>query len=295
MNQPASWRDLAAQAHPGTATGPSPAVTWRGLAGQAAAPSVAGADPASTHPAPAAAPGATPPGAPPPPAPTAPPGWTWDPARGWTGPPPEPPAQPAPVNEPLTAPNLTGPDAQPVQGWDDPAAQGLSPATPHQYAPSSSAPEDPAEAAAALGMHIAGAGGAATDVDVNQLYAHIKRLEEQFASLQQSQAHVQAPEVVKYATALADHLQAKADANPVVNADPDHTWYPALVKAAQLVNGAEQAIATGTGHSELVTLAKDVAGWVRQHARRFPAIDYDYVLQLAEETAGAAVKAASFL
>jgi hypothetical protein len=177
-------------------------------------------------------------------------------------------------------------------GWDSPAAAGVTPLTPQTTAPSSAPPGDPAEASAAVGMRLAAAGAAATDVDTGALLRMIQGLQAQVAALNAERSAAAAPDVVKYATAYADHLQAKADAHPVINADPDHTYLSGLRGAAHLVNAAEQAAATGTGHDRLVTLAKDGAAWVRAHARHFPAIDYDYLLQLAEEVAAAAVKAA---
>jgi len=215
---------------------------------------------------------------------------------GWAEVPWSPPAPPqaAPQAPPQAAPADPAAPLTGATAWDLAAQHGVTAATP-QPTGQGTAPPDPAEASAALGMSIAGAGGAATDVDAGQLLAYIRRLEARFEQLQQAQAVQQAPEVVTYATALADHLQAKADANPVVNADADHTYYPALVQAAQLVNAARATAQTGQGHEQLVTLAKNVAGWVRLHARKFPAIDYEYILQLAEETAGAAVKLGSIV
>jgi hypothetical protein len=201
---------------------------------------------------------------------------------------PPPAAPPAPA--PAPAPD---PAAAPVVGdggWEAGAAAGASPLTPQATAPSSAPPGDPADAAAAVGARIAAAGAAATDVDIEAMFRSIKSLEAQVAQLTAERVQAQAPEVVKYATAFADHLQAKADAHPVINADLDHTFIPALRHAAKLVNAAEQVAATGAGHAELVSLAKDAEGWVRAHARRFPAIDYDYILQLAEEVGSAAVK-----
>jgi hypothetical protein len=112
-------------------------------------------------------------------------------------------------------------------------------------------------------------------------------------ALTQAGVAASAPPLVRYATAAADHLQAKADAHPVINADPDDTFIPALKSAAQLVNGAEYVAASGAGHEQLVSLAKDAEAWVKAHARRFPQIDYDYILQLLGEVGSAAVKLAT--
>jgi phosphohistidine swiveling domain-containing protein len=139
-------------------------------------------------------------------------------------------------------------------------------------------------------MRLAASGAAATDVDPAALLRQMQALQAQVDALTAAKVQDKAPEVVRYATALADHLQAKADAHPTINADPDHTFIPALHKVAQLVNAAEGVVAHSTGHDHVITLAKDVGAWVSAHARKFPAIDYDYLLQLAEEAAGAAAK-----
>lgn len=194
-------------------------------------------------------------------------------------PPPQAPASPGPA-----------PAEQGAQAWQAAAGLGVGPATPAPTVPSSAPPGDTAEAGAELGMRLAASGAAATDVNTAELLQMIRGLQAQVEQLTATQNAATAPEVVKYATAFADHLQAKADAHPVINADPDHTYIPALQKAAQLVNAAENVAASGSGHDNLVTLAKDAAGWVRLHARKFPAIDYEYIAQLAEEVGSAAAK-----
>jgi hypothetical protein len=178
-------------------------------------------------------------------------------------------------------------------GWQVPAAAQASPLTPQATAPSSAPPGDPAEASAEVGMRIAAAGATPTDVDTRALLAQLQALQARVDTLTQANVAAAAPPLVRYATAFADHLQAKADAHPTINADPDNTFIPALRSAAQLVNGAEYVAASGAGHEQLVNLAKDAGAWVKAHARRFPQIDYDYILQLAEEVGSAAVKLAT--
>src|SRR6185437_3324321 len=165
-------------------------------------------------------------------------------------------------------------------GWEQPAAAEASPLPPQPTAPSPAPVEDPGEANAAVGMRLAASGAAATDVDTAALLQMIQGLQRQVEQLNAERAVASAPDVVKYATAYADHLQAKADAHPAINADPDHTFITGLRGAAQLVNAAESVVATGAGHDHLVTLAKDAGAWIKAHARRFPAIDYDYLAQL---------------
>src|SRR5215469_14629254 len=221
MNQPTTWRDLAASATgPGAQGGPQGPVTWRDLAHT----DPAGGAPASSQPPAAPAPA--------PAAPPLPPGWgvvpgphgepvyvppaaqQWAPPAaqpgGWAEAPWSPPAPPqaAPQAPPQAAPADPAAPLTGATAWDLAAQHGVTAATP-QPTGQGTAPPDPAEASAALGMSIAGAGGAATDVDAGQLLAYIRRLEARFEQLQQAQAVQQAPEVVTYATALADHLQAK--------------------------------------------------------------------------------------
>lgn len=202
-----------------------------------------------------------------------------------------PPDQPAP---PVTAPDeaIGGTPAPPAAGdpWATAAQLGATPLTPQPTAPQPAPATDPAEASAAVGMRLAQSGAAATDVDIEALLRTVQGLQAQVEQLTAERVSASAPDVVKYATAFADHLQAKADGHPVINADPDHTFITGLRHAAQLVNTAESVVASGSGHDHLVTLAKDAGAWITAHARRFPAIDYDYLGQLAEEVASAAVK-----
>lgn len=265
-----TWRDLAAGAQPfipaaPVAGVPAPTPNWRDLAQPAPQPPVQQPVQPPAYPAGYPQPGY-------PPQPQAPQPYPW---------PPQPPAAPG-------APGQGAAGAQ--QAWQAAQPYGATPLTPQPTAPSPAPPGDPAQAAAAVGMRLAQAGAAATDVDTGALLAMIQQLQAQMAQMTAAQGSTGGPDVVKFATAFADHLQAKADAHPVINADPTDTYIPALQKAAELVNTAHQVAATGQGHEGLVNLAREAVQWTAAHARKFPAIDYDYILELGHEVASAAAK-----
>lgn len=162
---------------------------------------------------------------------------------------------------------------------------------------------DVAESGAALGMHALAAGAEAAEVDTAAMLRAIKALQSQVASLEAEKRLTSAPQVVRYAQALHDHLAVKAAQHPTVQADPDHTYGQAphedgqggrgvLGATGRLVAAAEAAAETGNPGT-ITTDAGKVATWVQRHARRFPHIDYGYVLELAEDVAGAAAKLAA--
>ena len=187
-------------------------------------------------------------------------------------------------------------------------SQAAPPPGPHQFTPDELAAArqqlidqgelDPATARdsvvedqAGLGARVLQSGAEADEVDPSELLAAIRGLQAQVDQLNREKKLSQAPDVVKYATALHDHLTAKALANPVINADPDHGYGPVLEQTASLKDAA--ADAADNGHPGPVEdLAGKVGKWVSAHARRFPQIDYSYVLDLAEDVATAASKLA---
>lgn len=154
------------------------------------------------------------------------------------------------------------------------------------------APAAPAADSSELGMQALAAGAQAGEVDPHELLAMLKAQQARIDQLMAEKKLADAPEIVKYSTALADHLQVKADANPVLHADPDHTWNPALELAAQLVNASQEAAKTGQPGS-LPELIGKVRTWVGRHQRKFPAIDYGYIQDLADEAEAAAGKLAA--
>lgn len=148
-----------------------------------------------------------------------------------------------------------------------------------------------AEDQADLGARVLQSGAEADEVDAADLLAAIRGLQSQVDALNREKRLSQAPDVVKYATALNDHLTAKALSNPTINADPDHGYGPVLEQTATLKDAA--ADAAGSGHpGQVEDLAGKIGKWVSAHARRFPQVDYSYVLDLAEDVATAASKLA---
>lgn len=192
-------------------------------------------------------------------------------------------------------------------GFFDPAPQTPAPAeAPHEFTP------DQLEAArqqliaqgadlgqrdtpvdsAGLGMQALAAGAEPAEVDADALLRMLQAQQSQINALLAEKKLANAPEVVKYATALADHLQARADQNPAIHADPDHTWMPALEQAATLVNAANDAASSGEP-GPVMDVVAGLEKWMATHARRFPALDYGYLIDLAGEVAGAAAKLAA--
>jgi hypothetical protein len=144
-----------------------------------------------------------------------------------------------------------------------------------------------------LGVQAVMDGAQADEVDTASLLRQIKALQARTDALEREKALATAPDVVKYATALADHLQVLADGHPVIHADPDHTWMPVLEHAASLVNAASDA-AAGTGDPAAVTQHLDaIRQFIDRHARRHPAIDYGYHRDLLDEAGDAAAKLAA--
>jgi hypothetical protein len=148
-----------------------------------------------------------------------------------------------------------------------------------------------------LGAQAVAAGAEATEVDAGGLLAQIRALTDRVNQMESDKRKAEAPAVVRYATALRDHLALKADAHPATQADPDHSWgkLPAqdghggagvLGAVSQLVTHAEAAAESGHAGN----LGKEVGAvesWVNRHAKRFPHIDYSYILDLAGEAAQA--------
>lgn len=179
-----------------------------------------------------------------------------------------------------------------VQAWQRAADLGASPATPQGVEAPAADPGNPE-----LAMQIAARQQAAglppsTEVDANALLAQIQRLQASVEALEAEKRASNAPEVLTLATAAADHLQAKADANPVIHADPDYTWHPVLEKAVALTGQAQAAADTGdTAHLERI--AADIGDWVAAHAKRFPSLDYSVITDLLDRTVTAARKLAA--
>lgn len=163
------------------------------------------------------------------------------------------------------------------------AAQGET------FAPVTAAPAaDQSE----LGMQALADGAQADEIDPAELLRSIQALQAQVSRLEAEKRTAQAPDVVKYADAIAGHLQALADANPVIHADPDHTLMPMLEHAAAAVNAAHDAADSGDPapvHDQLDQLDRLVA----RHQRRFPGLHFGYVRDLLDEARDSAHKLAA--
>jgi hypothetical protein len=154
-----------------------------------------------------------------------------------------------------------------------------------------------------LGRAAVAAGAEAADVDANELLASIRALQNRVNLLEAEKRAASAPAVVRYAEAIRDHLATKAAQHPAVQADPDHSYgklpdasgaggLGVLGAASHLAVTAAQAADSGKPGSFGTELGHIVT-WVQRHARRFPAIDHGYILELAEEAALAATKLAA--
>ena len=148
----------------------------------------------------------------------------------------------------------------------------------------------PQASAEDLGVAAMAAGAQPGEVDAGALLRQIQALQGRLEVLEQEKRADQAPAVVTYGQALADHVIAKVNAHPHLAGDPDNPIGVGADLAGRVLEaaqGAEQDPDAVVAHID--TLER----WVRAHARKFPHIDWGYVLELAGETAAAAVKLAA--
>jgi hypothetical protein len=138
-----------------------------------------------------------------------------------------------------------------------------------------------------MGAALVDAGAQAAAVDPNELLALIRGMQARIDGLEREKKLAAAPQLTRLATAVHDHLAAKAAANPVIHGDPDRTWRPALDIAGELVGAAKSATESGDA-GKISDYLGSLFAWVTAHAKAFPALDYGYVLILLEETAAAA-------
>lgn len=148
---------------------------------------------------------------------------------------------------------------------------------------------------AALGFQALADGAEAANPDVGEMLATIRMMHERISQLEAAKGLDTAPAVVRYAVALFDHLSAKAAAHPVINADLDHGYAPALKLAGAARDAAAKAAETPTAAAVADTGSKvaELERWIVAHARRFPQVDYSYLIDLAAEAAGAVAKLAA--
>lgn len=138
---------------------------------------------------------------------------------------------------------------------------------------------------------MAAEGAHAAEVDSNALLASIRALQARVDAMEAEKKKDLAPAVMQYAQAIADHAAAKVAANPVLALHPDNPITGVTGLAQAVVAGAQAVIDGNTG--ALQGPLSELEAWVGRHAKGFPHIDWSYVLQLAEEAAGAAVKLAA--
>jgi hypothetical protein len=159
-------------------------------------------------------------------------------------------------------------------------------------AQAAAAPEPLSVPESDLGVSMLASGAEADEVNPAELLASIRHMQARIDKLESEKRLETAPELVKYATAISDHLATKAAQNPAIDADPDHSYGPARDLAAELVSAAKDATTSGNT-AEVGPVLGKVVSWVTRHARRHPHVDYSYVLELAEEAEQAAAKLAA--
>lgn len=147
------------------------------------------------------------------------------------------------------------------------------------------APED-------LGQQMQASGAHPGEVDAAALLAEIRALQSRVDAMEADKRAEAGPDVVRYAQALADHVTAKVNANPVTAADPDLPGAAGTDLAAAALAAAKTAAESGDT-AALKSKVDDVVGWVRAHAAKYNHIDWSYVLQLAGEIGVAAGKLAA--
>lgn len=149
----------------------------------------------------------------------------------------------------------------------------------------------PAATPADLGASLAASGAAPGEVDPAELLAAIRGLQAQVDQMQAEKRLEQAPAMVTYAQALADHVQSKINAHPHTAADVDQPGQEGVDLANAALDAARAAAESGDV-SGVQSKVDDVVGWVRAHSAKFNHIDWSYVLQLAEEIGAAAARLA---
>ena len=164
-----------------------------------------------------------------------------------------------------------------AQGELDPAESGGGP------------PVGPGE----LGAQALADGAEAAEADPGAMLRAIQALQAQVDALNAEKRATSAPPLVTYAQAVKDHLAAKQAAHPVIDADPDHSFAPAVELAGQLVDAAKQAGEPGGDTGPVTSKLAEVETWIKQHAKRFPQLDYSYLGDLALEVAGTVAKLAA--
>jgi hypothetical protein len=148
----------------------------------------------------------------------------------------------------------------------------------------------PQASAADLGVAAMQAGAQPGEVDAVALLNQIRAMQARLDSLEAEKRTQQAPAVVVYGQALADHVQAKVSAHPFLVGHPDNSISVGADLAQKVLDAAQDAEQNPDAVKSRVT---ELEQWVTAHARQFPHIDWGYVVELAGETAAAAAKLAA--
>jgi len=178
-----------------------------------------------------------------------------------------------------------GPAAQPVRQFTEEELAAAREQIAAQEAPGAGPGVTPQE----MGTSLVAAGAEAAAVDPHELLALIRGMQTRIDGLEAEKRLAAAPQLTRLATAVSDHLAAKAAANPVIHGDPDRTWQPALDIAGELVDAAKSATESGDP-SKVSDRLGTVLSWVTAHARQHPALDYNYVIELIGQAGEEAAK-----
>jgi len=146
-------------------------------------------------------------------------------------------------------------------------------------------------AAEDLGAAAVAAGAQPDEVDAGALLRTIQQMQLRLDMLEAEKRAEQAPAVVIYGQAIADHVNAKVAAHPTLYSHPDNPLSAGGALAGAVLDAARSEADGNTG--ALAGPLADLEGWVKNHARQFPHIDWGYVLELAGEAAGAAGRLAA--
>src|SRR5215469_1471032 len=148
----------------------------------------------------------------------------------------------------------------------------------------------PQASPADLGAAALQAGAQPDEIDTGALLRTIQQMQARLTQLEQEKRAQQAPAVVTYGQALVDHVKAKVDAHPHLAANADIPITTGNDLAGRVLEAAEEAEQNPGAVKERVA---ELEQWVSAHARKFPHVDWGYVVELAGETAAAAAKLAA--
>lgn len=143
-----------------------------------------------------------------------------------------------------------------------------------------------------LGAQVAAAGGGAQEVDPVELLRQIQQLQARLDAADAEKKAESVPEIVDKAQALAGHLQVKADTNPAIAAS-QHNYDPGLELAGRLVDAAKSVQDDPSAARTVSHVAGQIGTWLARIDRRHASQDYSYLIDLAEDVADLADRAAA--